>query len=309
MEKNFYKILGVSKDASDKDIKQVYRKLIFKYHPDTNGGDKQSEEMSKKINEAYDTLGDTQKRRQYDMESSNPIFGDSCPNMAGMHGIPGMQGIPGGIPSELFNLFAGGLFDGPPPQVFHMNGRGPVRVHQMPSRPPPIEKEIEITLEEAYTGKTKQMSITRTILTGSSRNLEKETIYITIPKGIDTNEIITIKDKGNILNNDVKGDIKVIIKVKNFSKFLRHGIDLIYDKEITLKEALCGFSFDMSYIDGRSFNINNEPGNIISAGYEKVVPGMGMKREHNTGDLIIKFNIVFPKTLDEKQIDSIRKIL
>ena len=90
---------------------------------------------------------------------------------------------------------------------------------------------------------------------------------------------------------------------------MRHGIDLIYDKEITLKEALCGFSFDMSYIDGRSFNINNEPGNIISAGYEKVVPGMGMKREHNTGDLIIKFNIVFPKTLDEKQIDSIRKIL
>lgn len=306
MEKNFYKILGVSKDASDKDIKQVYRKLIFKYHPDTNGGDKQSEEMSKKINEAYDTLGDAQKRRQYDMQSVPSIFGDACP---GMHGMHGMQGIPGGIPSELFNLFAGGLFDGPPPQVFHMGGRGPVRVHQMPSRPPPIEKEIEITLEEAYTGKTKQMSITRTILTGSSRNLEKETIYITIPKGIDTNEIITIKDKGNILNNDVKGDIKVIIKVKNFSKFSRHGIDLIYDKEITLKEALCGFSFDMGYIDGRSFNINNEPGNIISAGYEKVVPGMGMNREHNTGDLIIKFNIVFPKTLDEKQIDSIRKIL
>ncbi len=144
MEKNFYKILGVSKDASDKDIKQVYRKLIFKYHPDTNGGDKQSEEMSKKINEAYDTLGDTQKRRQYDMQSLPSIFGDACP---GMQGMQGMHGIPGGIPSELFNLFAGGLFDGPPPQVFHMGGRGPVRVHQMPSRPPPIEKEIEITLE------------------------------------------------------------------------------------------------------------------------------------------------------------------
>tara|TARA_B110001450_G_C17315971_1_gene357391 strand:- start:22 stop:600 length:579 start_codon:yes stop_codon:yes gene_type:complete len=188
-------------------------------------------------------------------------------------------------------------------------GMSGIHRHQMSNKPPPIQKELVISLEEAFVGKTKQISVTRTIIAGATRNLEKETLYITIPKGIDTNEIITIKDKGNIANNDARGDVKVIIKVTNSTNFDRHGIDLIYNKNITLKQALCGFTYDMEYIDGRSFKINNNSGNIISSGYEKIVPNMGMTRDNNTGDLIIKFDITFPKTLSADTINNLDKIL
>lgn len=332
MDKNLYNILGVNKNSSDKEIKQAYRKLMFKYHPDTNNGDISLENKCKEINEAYDTLGDPAKRKQYDLQSQNPLFGMMHGAMPGamhgaMHGgamsgamsgaMPGAMPGDFPLPPELFELFTGGMFGGEMPSVFHMgvgglggmNGMGGVKVHQMSSKPPPINKELEISLEEAFTGKTKQLSITRTILNGSTRNLEKETLYINIPQGIDSHEIITIKDKGNIVNNDIKGDVKVVIKVSNNSKFKRQGVDLVYDKQISLRESLCGFTFEMDYIDGRSFKINNDAGNVISSGHEKVVPNMGMTRENNTGDLIIKFHVNFPKTLTSDKIAKLKDIL
>ena len=105
------------------------------------------------------------------------------------------------------------------------------------------------------------------------------------------------------------GDIKVSIIVKNFTKFVRQGIDLIYNKDISLKEALCGFDFDMEYIDGRIFKIKNDSGNIISSGYNKIIPKMGMNRENVKGDLIIKFNVIFPQKLSESQVNTLNNIL
>ena len=135
-----------------------------------------------------------------------------------------------------------------------------------------------------------------------------ETLYISIPKGVDTDEIITIEDKGNI-HNEISGDVKIIIKIKNYTKFERKGLDLIYNKEISLKEALCGFSFDMEYIDGKVFKINNNEGNIISDGYEKNIPNMGMNRDNNIGILTINFKVIYPKKLSLEDIQKIKEIL
>ena len=123
------------------------------------------------------------------------------------------------------------------------------------------------------------IEITRWIIENDIKREETETIYIPIPCGVDNNEIIILREKGNVLSENNKGDIKVFIKIHNDTDFTRNGLDLILDKKIKLKDALCGFVFDMNYLDGRTFKINNNVGNIITNNYNKVLQGMGMKRE------------------------------
>ena len=134
-------------------------------------------------------------------------------------------------------------------------------------------------------------------------------MYITIPKGIDSNEIIVAKEKGNIINDTFKGDVKIFIKVNNNTQLIRQGLDLIYKKSITLKEALCGFSFDLEYIDGKKFKINNKQGNIIVPNFCKQIPNMGMIRDGQKGSLIIQFSVQFPETLPKQTIQKLESIL
>ena len=138
---------------------------------------------------------------------------------------------------------------------------------------------------------------------------ETETLYVPIPEGIDDNEIIILKGKGNVIDEASKGDIKVFIKITNNTEFVRNGLDITFHKTISLKDALCGFSFDHKYIDGRVFKINNGNGNVISANYKKMIPNMGMKREDHTGNLIINFNVTFPERLTEEQVRIIEGVL
>jgi DnaJ family protein A protein 2 len=105
------------------------------------------------------------------------------------------------------------------------------------------------------------------------------------------------------------GDVKVFIKIINDTEFLRNGLDLILQKTITLKEALCGFSFDLKYIDGRTFKITNGGGSIITNNYNKVINNMGCTREEHVGNLIINFTIQFPAELTTEQIEGLAKIL
>lgn len=318
MSTDYYKALGVERSASDEEIKKAFRKLSMECHPDRIKDDAHRPAATVKfqqISEAYENLGDSNKRRQYDLQQLNP-FANGMPRMSRMPGMASMTGMGamgamGGmpIPAELFEILTGGMFGGDAAQVFHMSSGGPVHMGGAIQKPEPIQKNLELSLEEAYTGKTKQISVSRTIMSGNTRRLEKETLYISVPPGIDTNEIITIKNKGNVINNNITGDVNVVITVKNFTKFKRQGIDLIYNKEISLKEALCGFNFDMEYIDGRVFKIKNDSGNIISNGHNKVIHKMGMTREKDQGDLIIKFKVVFPLELTKSQINTLNEIL
>ena len=139
--------------------------------------------------------------------------------------------------------------------------------------------------------------------------MKKEKIYVDIPSGIDTNEMIIIRGKGNILNDTNKGDLKIFIKINNNTDFERKGIDLLYKRNINLKEALCGFQFDMRYLDGKVYTINNTTGKIIRPGYKKVIPQMGMKRGEKQGNLIIHFTIDFPAHLSAEQKAQLNAIL
>ena len=296
-----YATLGVSEKASQDDIKNAYRKLAFQYHPDKKGGNKNKFQA---ISSAYEHLEDPQKRRQYDMARLSP-FG-------GLGAMGNGLGNVGNADEILKMFFGGGMpFEGANVRVFHGGQAFPMPGHfqmgeTVAPKPRAITKMIEITLAQAYSGVNVPIDIERIVRTTEDRRTEVERLYIDIPKGTDENEIIIVPDKGNIIGS-TKGDVKINIRIHNNSEFTREGLDLIYLKQVNLKEALIGFSFEIKHLSGKTYRINNKDGKVITDKYKKIVNFMGMKRERAhpaspvVGDLIIKFQVIFPETLTDEQ--------
>ena len=302
--KNYYTILNVDENADEGTIKKAYRKLQMKYHPDKKGG---NSEKAKEVNEAYDCLGDKDKKKQYDMQRKGIPFG-------GMHGMGGgmddvfnmffNQGDPFNHISMMQQAMHGQSMGGHPNIRIFRNGR-PVHVNQ---KPPEINKTLNISLKDAYNGKSVPISIERWIQQNNNRRTENETLYVPINQGIDNNEIIIIKGKGNVLNTN-RGDIKIHIKITNKSHFKRNGLDLIFEKKLSLKEALTGFSFELKLLSEKTLNINNAGDYIIEPNNHQMVNNYGMKRNNKVGNLIISFKVEFPKTLSNDQKNKLKKIL
>ena len=307
---DYYKVLGVQESSNQDDIKKAYRKLSLKHHPD-RGGDA---EQFKKINEAYSVLGDKEKRRMYKMQNSNPfaqmgggVPGDMDPifKMFFGGGFPGgIPGIPGGMSGMPPGM--GGIPGMPHVQIFRNGQRVNMNTLQKPS---PIMKTITISLEQSYIGLTYPLQVERWIMINNEKRIEREKVYVKINKGIDSGEIIMIKEKGNMINERLKGDIKLFVKVENKTNMKRDGLNLKYKKEITLKQSLTGFKFDIKHINGKTYTINNEGGNIIPSNYVKEINNLGMSREDITGKLIVEFNVLFPEKLTQDQITKLREIL
>ena len=314
MNTDFYKTLGVDKSSNSDVIKKAYRKLSMKHHPDRGG----ESETFKKINDAYQILGDDEKKRMYDMQRNSPFSG-----MPGMQGMPGMPGMPGiDLQEDILRMFFGGGGGGGGGMPFGMgnanmhffhNGR-PVNISGM-QKPSPIVKTIHITLKQAFSGMDYPLEIERWIQEGNTKKIEKEKIYFNIKSGIDDNEIIIIKQKGNIINENTKGDIKIFVKIKNESIFQRKGLDLIHIQKISLKESLTGFAFELKHLSGKTYIINNSEGKIIQPGYHKIINHMGMCRERGhpapplKGNLIIKFEIQFPQDITEEIRKKLKELL
>lgn len=294
---SYYEILGVSKTASNDEIKKAFRKLSLKHHPDKPTG---NADKFKQINEAYGVLGDAEKRQQYDFKQQH---GGSMPfNVSG--GFPGM-------PNDIFNMmFRGAGFPGNLGRNFRVYQNGVDVTPNQIKKPVQIVKTIEINLEQAYNGIQYPLEIERWVLEeNDQKRVETEKIYVDIPKGIDNNEIIIIKNKGNIVSDSNQGDIKIFVKIKQHPVFKRHGLHLIIEKKISLKESLCGFKFTIEHVNGKTFTIDNENGNVIEPKSKKIIKGMGLRRNNHVGDLVILFDVNYPKTLTSKQRLELNKIL
>jgi len=326
-----YDVLEVGQDASDQEIKKSYRKLSLQYHPDRNGGDANATEKYKKINEAYEILSDSQKRDQYNMElrfgmenGGMPMgmggdMGDIFNMMFGGVGIPGMgpgvrvfhssSGFPGGgFPGGGFP--GGGFPGGGFPGGGFPGGSGMEHFFQQISKPPPIVKQVQITLEQAYAGANISVDVEKQISKPVGRVSQIETINIQVPPGIEENEVLILRDHGHVISDELKGDVKFTFEIKNNSIFKRQGLDLIYNKSLTLKEALCGFTFEILHLNGKTLNMNNLSNNtIIKPNYKKVVSGLGMNKNGQTGNLIIEMSVTFPDNLTKEQIHVLRDIL
>jgi DnaJ-class molecular chaperone len=303
---NYYETLGVPENADDSQIKKAYRSLSLKYHPDRNQ-DQDTTQKMKEINEAYDILGDRDKRKEHDMKknmSTSPFGG---------------QDMPFDDLNNIFNMFFNESMGNPHKMNINMNGRGfgnvhafhngrPVNVNSNFSfrRPENIERTLNLTLEQCYHGANYPMEIERWVLDNGVKKLEKETIYITVPRGIDNNEMLLFKGKGNVFEDQFKSDLKIIIKTTNNTTFKREGLDLIYVKELSLKEALCGFSFEIDHLNGKKLGLNTlTTPSVIKPGTKKIVNNLGMVRENITGNLVLDFQILFPETLSEEQMKNI----
>jgi DnaJ family protein B protein 4 len=315
--KNYYEILGLNQEASDTEIKKAFRSLSLKFHPDRNP-DPEATTKFQYINEAYENLSDPDKRKQHDHELK---FGEG--NINPFQGMDEFHDI-----NNIFNMMFGGGFGGihkmnsmsemngmPNIRIFH-NGPGGFHAefstsfNSRPQPPPPINKLVEITLEQCFQGASIPVEIEKWSIINNMKVNEIETLYISIPPGIDENDTLVVKEKGNVINDELKGDLHIKIKIMNNTIFKRQGLDLFLQKELSLKEALCGFTMDIPHVNGKMLCLNNTNNpTVIKPYYKRIIPNLGMTRENATGNLIIEFSVKFPETLTNEQISALKDIL
>jgi len=265
----YFSILNITRDSTLNDIKKAYRLLSIKHHPDKNGN--ASSDQFNKINEAYsilisnyDSIKFAEKKQDIEYINktivSNNSYANNVANVANDT-----------IISNYANIVNRNYED--------------------------IIINLAINYNEAYNGCNKPINVERKINVNNVIGHERETLYVQIPKGIDNNEIITLVNKGNsYVNNGVShSNVKIIIQLIPHELFERNGLDIIFIKSISLKEALLGFSFMLNHINSKSYNITCTE--IIHFNYEKIKPAMGFMRDNFVGNLIIKFNIIFPVSL------------
>jgi len=278
MGKDFYRILGVSKGASDDEIKKAYRKLALKYHPDKNKA-KEAEEKFKEVAEAYEILSDKKKRDIYDQYGEDGLKGESTggPGGAGgagsysytFHGDPratfaqffgtndpfsiffGDGGERMGFGGEGINVFTSSGMD--QDDIFGQMGgnRGGAfrsqsfNVHGNPQAKkmkvdPPIEHNLYVTLEDINTGCSKKMKISKMVVQADGNPTKEEKILqINVKPGWKAGTKITFPKEGDQIPGKVPADIVFIIRDKPHGTFKREGSDIKYTAKITLKEALC----------------------------------------------------------------------
>ena len=346
-----YKLLGLEYDATADDIKQKYRSLQLKLHPDKNNSSENTKQYEK-ITTAYNILSNPYDREKYDERLRNANMNKYTTHTNANTDVlqPRKEqdniNMPinrhnegGGTVDEMMQTIIGKFFSKPAEEKtctkdklmnslmssILNNGEGFSNIGQnvcmgaenmgflgLGVYVEPIVKTIEISILNAYNGSYVPILIKREITNVIRDKInviyEEETLYINIPKGMDNNEVITIKGKGNIYGKE-RGDVRVTIKMCNDAKFSRNGMDLIYKKSISLKEALCGFTFKIEHLNSKIYNVDNF-GKIIQPGSEQRIKNLGFAREDSdkVGDMLIHFDVVFPTNLSEETFQKIKEL-
>lgn len=294
--KDYYETLGVSKDSDEKQIKQAYRKLAKKYHPDLNQGDEKAAEKLKEINEAYEVLSDKDKRSKYDRFGSNYDFSggaDFDPSAYGFDGQTHTYSSSEGNFSDFFNMIfgrddvggsGGGFNIG---DLFSGGGR---KVRQAPR--PSYEIEFSLSLEEAYKGGDKTLRL--------SLNGENKEVNVRWPKGITNGKKIKIKGDKYGINGDILAKVRIV------TTDILEGNDIIKTVDVYPWEAYFGTQVIVKTLSG-SVRVNI-PAKIQSGKKIKVANKGFTDMKNNTGNLYIKVNIVNPTQLSDEQLELYEKL-
>lgn len=312
MGKDYYNILGISRDASDDDIKKAYRKLALKYHPDKNSS-AGAEDKFKEVSEAYEVLSDREKRDIYDKYGEEGLKGGA----GGGAGPGGFSYSFHGDPRETFraffgtddpfsSLFSGGMFGGGANGMFRFGD--PMEVDEDESvrfmgrshkrQDPPIEKDLFVSLEDVLKGCTKKLKVTRKVSDGSTVRTEDKILRIDVNKGWKAGTRITFPKEGDRLPGRVPADIVFTVRDKPHAHLKRDGSNVVYIAKVTLKHALCGGPMTVPTVEGKFMEIPLDA--VVSPSYTKTIPGQGLplpKNPSKRGDLVIQFDIKFPRHL------------
>ncbi len=299
--KDYYKILGVERNADAETLKKAYRKLARQYHPDTNKNDKKSEEKFKELNEANEVLSDPEKRKLYDQLGSNYsryTQGGGDPRQydwaqwAQRNGSPSgnpfggraQPGGPGGFDGsgEDFSDFFSNIFGGGP--------RGP-------SQPRDVEQLVEVSLEEAF------RSTTRIIQKPNEKDIE-----VTIPAGVKTDSRVRVRGQGIKNSRGQVGDLYLVIEVQPNATYERKDDDLYRDIQVDAFKAMLGGEHTVETLGG-SLVIKIPPG--TSSGKLIRLRGRGMPKltaKGESGDLYLRVMLNVPGKLQDDDREALEKL-
>lgn len=304
MAEDYYKTLGVDKNAPEDDIKKAYRKLAMKFHPDRNPGNKQAEEKFKKLSEAYAVLSDQEKRKQYDSFGSDAfrqrysqedIFKDFD-----LNDILKEFGFGGGGRTRTFTFGRGSGGSGGDPFA-DLFGGGQGYSRQMPQKGQDYEYNISITLEESVFGAEKKLSL--------QKEDRVEEINIKVPPGISNGKKLRLAGKGSPgYNRGLSGDLYLNITILPHPIFARDGIDIYVEKSVNYSQAALGTTIEVPTLEGTTKRIKIPAG---TQNYTKIrMKGYGVPnlKDGGKGDQYVKISVNVPKKLTDRQAQLIKKL-
>jgi len=305
--RDYYDVLGVPKSASEREIRQAYRKLARQYHPDLNPNDKQSETRFKEIGQAYEVLSDAEKRKSYDRwghdfekieqarkagaSSSGPGAGGSGPFTWNPGSSP--FGGAGGTTTVDDDMF-GSLFD----QI--LGGRGGRR-GGLRANGEDYDHPVSLTLEEAFAGTTRLIQIT-------PADGQPKTIEIKIPSGVSDGQRVRIAGKGGPgRNGGSPGDLYMVVSVKPHSRFRRDGDDLTVPVDVPLYTSVLGGEVLVPTLKGTRLALKIGP--ETQNGQRFRLAGQGMPRADGTrGDLYAEIRVVVPTSLTDHERELFQEL-
>ena len=340
--RDLYEILGVDKNCNKAELKSAYRKLAKKYHPDVNPDNKEAEENFKEVNFAYEILSDDDRRQKYDTSGGSgfggfsdmeDIFESIFGNFGGFGGFGSnsrnynrprkgedtevyldldfFEAV-NGVEKEIFinvktvcNTCSG---SGAKPGTKKVtcskcNGRGSIRIQRQSFFGTVVSEE----LCDECNGSGEMIEEKCEKCKGKKYVLVRKKFTIKAPKGVNTNNIMTLKGQGNCgENGGPNGDVYVIFKVKSHELFVRNGNDVFYELPISFTEATLGAEVEIPTLDGKEKYTIPEG---TETGTEFVLKGKGISdvNGYGTGNLKFKVKIITPKNLTDKQKELLRE--
>lgn len=317
VKEDYYKILGLKKDASEKEIKNAFRRLARKYHPDLNPNNKVSEQKFKELNEAYEVLSDPKKREKFDKFGHAGLSGEFANGEEGWQ-TTGSGGFKRKGANDIFNENGMDFSD-----VFHsIFGDRERKTSRRPEKGNDITTKMDIDFRDAILGKQSEISLQKestckkcggtgkgcNICKGSGRTFQTEKISIKIPAGIEDGSNIRLTGKGELgLHGSLPGDLYIKINIRPDRFFERKEADLHCEVPITFDEAVFGAKIDVPTINGKA-KITIPGGTQSGQIFRLKGKGVPYLNGSGSGDQYVKVKLVIPEHIEEKDSDIVKEV-
>ncbi len=299
-KKDFYQLLGVSRTATQDEIKKAYRKLAMQYHPDKNPNNKKAEDKFKEFTEAYETLGDEQKRQNYDQfghagaAGANPFgggggFGAGPRSRSGAGGPDPFQDIFGDVFGDIFNQT-------------QQRSRGGSQSRQ-PNRGSDLKYTLSITFEEAAVGCEKLVSFSRQV--GAREETAK--LSVSVPAGVKDGQRLKLSGEGDKPSSGAAGDLFVIVDLQDHLLFRRDEADVILDLPVVYTDAILGKSLEIPTLFGKA-EIKIPTGTHSGQNFRLKSKGFPRLGATGSGDMLVRVIVDTPPKINARQKELLEEL-